>query len=88
MATAAMTTAAAAMYQRFRLLGAAAPGDEAGLEIGEIGCTTGAEGATADAPDETGVIAGSAAALTDALFPESISRFSRFKSARISDATW
>jgi len=81
-----MTTATAAKYHRFRPPGAAATGEEAGPEIAEAGCTAGADGATADAPDDAGMSTGSAT-LTDELLPESISRFNRFRSPRISEAT-
>src|SRR5207249_5052256 len=63
---------------------------ELGAAIGTAGCTAGADGATATAdpacPAADAVVAG-VAAPTAEVFPESISRFNRFRSARISDAT-
>ena len=79
------------MYQRFRFAGAGTgtAGDETGPEMADAGCTAGAEGGgttLADGPE--GVEPVGVDTLTDELFPESISRFNRFRSPRISDATW
>jgi hypothetical protein len=79
------------MYQIFRFggAGATAAADETGPEIADAGSTAGAEGGgttLADGPeglDPVGVDT-----LTEELLPESISRFNRFRSPRISDATW
>ena len=76
------------MYHRFLLLGAATVAGIIGPEADTAGCTAGPEGGAATATDpEDGVVAG-AAELAAELFPESTSRFNRFRSARISDATW
>ena len=77
------------MYQIFLPAGAGVKtaGAEAGPEIVDAGATVEAE--DAGAPTATvGVESTGVATLTDELLPESISRFSRFKSPRISDATW
>ena len=79
------------MYQRFRPVGAGAKtaAVEAVPEIADTGATAEDEdggaitGEGAEGVESTGV-----GTLTDELLPESISRFSRFKSPRISDATW
>src|SRR5438552_18701875 len=78
------------MYHRLEPPRAATVVLELEAAIGTAGCTAGADGATATAdpacPAADTVVAG-VAALTAEVFPESISRFSRFRSARISDAT-
>ena len=60
--------------------------DEAGFEIADAGRTARPDGVAVIGVDPEGVMAG-AAALVDELFPESISRFKRLRSARISEAT-
>ena len=80
------------MYHFFRPTGAATAGDE--TELVDAGCIAEDEGggvATATGPE--GVEPGGVGTLgvdrlKDELLPESISRFSRFRSPRISDATW
>jgi hypothetical protein len=78
------------MYQRFRraVAGTDAEADETGPEMDGTGCIGGAGGGATTAEGAEGVESTGVATLTDELRPESSSRFSRFKSPRISDATW
>ena len=83
------------MYHFFRLAGTGvtAAGKEDGPEIADAGFTAKADdggGVAADGVTDCpeGVGSAGVATLTDELLPESISRFNRFRSPRISDATW
>jgi hypothetical protein len=95
MPAATATNAAVAMYQRFRPAGAGAraAGEEGAPETADAGCTAGAEDGAPNPEgpegiESTGVATLGVDTLKDELLPESISRFSRFRSPRISDATW
>jgi hypothetical protein len=84
--TATITHAAATHSHGLRPRGVATAAAVAGEDTGAAVCTL----AELDEAAETAAAVGSAIAATLAaeLFPESISRFRRFMSARISDATW